>query len=119
MENNQFLYRDNFNGDTHPGWSVKPNLTNAQDAHQTRIETMKSLLTMTALVFTALASVPALASEGDYYEGASRQQFAPAKVDGSYGYTGSISAASATMGRQESKQAINSGDYFEGAVRPN
>ena len=79
---------------------------------------MKAMTTMTAIVLAALASVPALASEGDYYEGVARQQLAPSTVDRSFGYTGSISGASAKVGRQE-MPTINSGDYFEGAVRRN
>jgi hypothetical protein len=118
MQNDHLPYRDNFNGDMIPAEAWMPNPKPAQDAHQTRIETMKSMTTMTAIVLAALASVPALASEGDYYEGVARQQLAPSTVDRSFGYTGSISGASAKVGRQE-MPTINSGDYFEGAVRPN
>ena len=118
MQNDHLPYRDNFNGDMIPAETWMPNPKPAQDAHQTRIETMKSMTTMTAIILAALASVPALASEGDYYEGASAQQLAPSAVDRSFGYTGSTAGVSAKVGRQE-MSTINSGDYFEGDVRPN
>jgi hypothetical protein len=71
-----------------------------------------------ALIASASFASAALA-EGNYYEGvtppSAGQQHS--SQSGSYGYTGSIARANAVQ--SDAAQAVDSGDYYAGANRPN
>jgi|GEM_PF-5651699 len=75
-----------------------------------------------ATLFAALSlSTYAAAQEGTYYEGADRvpNVEASAARDSSYGYTGSINNPALRNGWDTTPKAINNGDYYGGAERPN
>ncbi len=78
---------------------------------------MKYLSSLTALALLAMASGPAFAAEGEYYEGVSpNESTRSVGIDRSFGYTGSVSDAAGM--RPVSKAPVNSGDYYLGAERP-
>lgn len=76
----------------------------------------------TAALYAALSlSTYAAAQEGTYYEGADREPNVEASAvrDSGYGYTGSINNPALRNGWDVTPKAINSGDYYGGAERPN
>jgi hypothetical protein len=85
---------------------------------------MTKITSAIAAAFIASVSFAgaALADEGQYYHGADKTQnvetFKGSQGGISYGYTGSISRA-ANGGQNVDGQALNRGDYYDGANRPN
>jgi hypothetical protein len=83
---------------------------------------MKTIASTFAAVLIASAAFAsaAQASEGEYYEGAQKQQPQAASTNNtsSYGYTGSA-AAMAGLKLNASTPVVDSGDYYNGANRPN
>jgi hypothetical protein len=84
---------------------------------------MSKITSAIAAAFLASASFAsvALADEGDYYRGVERneQTNATQSVHSSrYGYTGSVSRA-AQSDNAQTESTLNSGDYYDGAFRPN
>jgi uncharacterized cupredoxin-like copper-binding protein len=78
-----------------------------------------------ALIASASFAGAALAADGDYYDGVQpgqkaevQHQIQRAHQSGSYGYTGSISRA-AGWDFAAGDTVVNSGDYYDGASRPN
>lgn len=72
-----------------------------------------TISTVAATIVASIAFGTAARAEGEYYAGASKAR--TVAVDSMW--TGSISGKSASADRQT--VAIDSGDYFKGANRPN
>jgi hypothetical protein len=79
-----------------------------------------------ALLASATFAVPALA-EGDYYEGASKSGGAsprsanPLRADSTrtFGYPNQSGQSVFGKTTRDDRRAVDSGDYYEGASRPN
>lgn len=82
---------------------------------------MKNTTIVSAIFAVFSLTTTAFAQEGTYYDGTERapQVAASASRDVSYGYTGSINNPSLRNGWDTAPKAINSGDYYGGAERPN
>lgn len=81
---------------------------------------INSTIAATVVALVSLTGI-VLAQEGEYYEGTERTP--SMEVNGSrelsYGYTGSINNPALRNGWDTTPKAINRGDYYGGATRPN
>jgi hypothetical protein len=81
----------------------------------TSIKTAFALVLLTAAGFAGVTY-----AEGDYYEGTQENVAGPQpRPPFSRDYTGSVSHSVRMNSRVLDGKAINSGDYYEGAQRPN
>ncbi len=84
-----------------------------------------NIITVTAATFSVLLAITTTVAafpidSGDYYEGSDRNAAADSQPPSMqrYGYSGRVTRA-VGPNQFSNRNVVNSGDYYEGAVRPN
>jgi hypothetical protein len=84
-----------------------------------KISTAFAALLIAAAGFASVTYAEGQHNEGEYYEGVQKNALGQTHPTVSHEYTGSVSHAGRMDDHGFGRNSIDSGDYYEGASRPN